>query len=60
MSKKQGRKSVKDVLRDSLLQIYRGKKKKHERYGNVFFLFTGSLWARYLDDNHGARLSRLR
>ncbi|XP_068687320.1 NLR family CARD domain-containing protein 3-like isoform X3 [Montipora foliosa] len=32
MSKKQGRKSVKDVLWDSLLQIYRGKKKKHKRY----------------------------
>ncbi|XP_068732888.1 NLR family CARD domain-containing protein 3-like [Montipora capricornis] len=30
MSKKQGQKSVKDVLWDSLVQIYRGKKKKRE------------------------------
>ena len=50
MSKKQGQKSVKDVLWDNLLQMYRGKKKKRERSGNFFFY----LLVHYGQDaNHG-------
>ena len=59
MSNKQGQKPVKDVLRDVALEIFRGKKNKSQHSG-IFFLCTGSLWERYLDDNHGAWLSRLR
>ena len=52
MSKKQGQKSLKDVLWNQVMQMYRGKKKKREHSGNFFYLFTDSLWTRYLDDNH--------
>ena len=61
MSKKQGQKSVKDVLRDNLLQIYRGKKNKREDSGNFFSIYwfiMGKII--YLDDNRGAWFSRLR
>ena len=58
MSKEQGQKPVKDVLRDVVLEVYQGKKKKRERSG-IFFLFTASLWEGYLDDNYGAWLSRI-